>query len=398
MRFEIKTAIRFLTFNKRQTSFLVGAIALGVAVQVFITSLIVSLQGNIIDSMLGDAPHIVVEEGDNRKQIVDIGLEVYNFGNFQLTRDRIPSYKNLEQKFESDYNFKNIVPIINSNAIYQRQGKTIGLAILGINLKNADKLYKISNKLINGNTYLYSNNAIIGIGIQKEFQLKIGDNFDITLPTGKIEKMKITGIVDLENQQLNNSFVFIDINKAQKIFDLKGYVTKINIQLYDVFQAEEISKELENRFKDLKITPWTKDGQSLLDALKAQTSSTMVIQIIVMVATSLSIASVLFIKVVQKSKDVGILKAMGLNNKSSGIIFIIQGGFMGFFGSILGTFLGIGLIKLYMIGVNPPFVINIEWLKIFIIICISTTSGLIAAYFPAKKCMELNPIEVIRGG
>lgn len=397
MKYELKIALKFLFFNKKQTFFLLSAISMGVAVQLFISSLIVSLQKDLINSVLGNTPHIILEEGDIRNKIIKNNNSSYILGNFSVERNRIGNYLSIIKNLDNEFNFKTIVPTLNENGIYKRQGKSLPINIIGIKLENANSIYNITNRIYEGKSNLYSNNIIIGRGIQREFSLKIGDPLNLTLADGIIQQLKIVGVVDLENQQSNNSFVFIDLNKAQQLFNKKGYVSNINLQLSNVFDAPNITKLLEKKYKDLKITPWTKDGQSLLLALKAQTSSSIVIQIVVMLATSLSIISVLFITVIQKSKEIGILKAMGATDKSSGLIFVYEGGIIGFIGSILGVFLGSFIIAIYMIGVKPPFIIEIENIKVFLIIIISTIAGVISAYFPAKKCMTLNAIEVIKG-
>lgn len=397
MRYEVKIALKFLLFNKRQSIFLLMTISMGVAIQLFISSLIVSLQSNLIESVLGNSPHIILEDKNFRKNLLKEKNDTYNYGNFIKEKNKIENYKGIIKNLEENFNFKGIVPLVEGNALYKKDEKSRSINILGLNLLNGDEIFNISKRVYMGRPYLYSNNIIIGKGIKEEFSLNIGDYFKLILPNGNIEKMRIVAVVDLENKQRNDSFVFIDLKKSQKILDKIGYVTAINLQLIDVFKSDEISILLEKNYKNLKSTSWTKNNKSLLLALKSQTSSSIIIQVVVMIATCLSITSVLLITVIQKSKEIGILKAMGALDKSISYIFIIQGAIFGFFGSIMGNFIGFLIIKSYMIGVKPPFIIEIDLKKVFIIIGITVLVGVISAYAPSRRCKKMEPIEVISG-
>lgn len=396
MRYEIKIAYNFLSKSKGQTLFLLTAIATGVAVQVFISSLVVSLQNNIIDTVLGNIPHIVVEDGNTRDSLIQEN-NIYNYGNFTSERDKISNYESLINSLKDNREIKNIVPTLEGNALYERQGKSTALQIRGVDLDSGDSMFKVKEKVYLGDKTVDSDKILVGKRISEDFNLSPKDIMNITLPAGDKEKFRINGIFDLENQQFNNGLIYMDILKAQRIFDKKGYVNKINIQLKNIFLGEKIALDIEKAFPDLKATSWMKDGKQLLNALRAQTISTTVIQGVVLLSTTLSIASVLYITVVQKTKEIGILKAIGANDFSIGFIFLFQGAIVGFLGALLGCLIGLFLIKIFEWGAKPSFVIDLRGLLILRILIFSTVSGVIAAYIPGKKSMKLDPVEVIKG-
>ena len=396
MRYEIKIAYNFLSKSKGQTLFLLTAIATGVAVQVFISSLVVSLQNNIIDTVLGNIPHIVVEDGNTRDSLIQEN-NIYNYGNFTSERDKISNYESLINSLKGNREIKNIVPTLEGNALYERQGKSTALQIRGVDLDSGDSMFKVKEKVYLGDKTVDSDKILVGKRISEDFNLSPKDIMNITLPAGDKEKFRINGIFDLENQQFNNGLIYMDILKAQRIFDKKGYVNKINIQLKNIFLGEKIALDIEKAFPDLKATSWMKDGKQLLNALRAQTISTTVIQGVVLLSTTLSIASVLYITVVQKTKEIGILKAIGANDFSIGFIFLFQGAIVGFLGALLGCLIGLFLIKIFEWGAKPSFVIDLRGLLILRILIFSTVSGVIAAYIPGKKSMKLDPVEVIKG-
>ncbi|MGL4868500.1 MAG: ABC transporter permease, partial [Cetobacterium sp.] len=129
----------------------------------------------------------------------------------------------------------------------------------------------------------------------------------------------------------------------------------------------------------------------------SQTMSTLVIQVVILLSTTLSIASILYITVVQKTKEIGILKAIGSSDSSVAYIFLIQGAFVGFLGAILGCLFGTFLIFIFQTGAKPSFKIDVKMILVLRILFSSTVSGILAAYIPARKSMRLNPMEVIKG-
>lgn len=397
MRYEFRVGLGFMFHSKGQSIFIILAIALGVAVQVFIASLITAVQISIIDRVLGDNSHIYIDDGNTRDKLLSLDVPPFVYGNFSKDRNKILESQNIIDSLKNLKDIVNIVPTIEGNAIYSRQGKTTSVSIRGMDLSLGDKIYNVSNRVIEGTPLIDSENILIGTRLAQNYQLKVGDIMDLTLPSGSIEKMRISGIFDLGNQISNTSLIVMDLNKAQLLFNKKGFFTDINIQIKDVFKAPIIAKQIQAEYPDLEVVPWTRDGESILKALQSQTATTLIIQIVVMLATCMSIASVLLVTVVQKIKEIGILKAMGALDRSTGIFFIVQGTAIGFLGSILGIFIGIFLLHLYVTFTSPSFEIPIDPTKMLLILLISTLAGMISGIIPARKCMKLSPIEVIKG-
>ena len=397
MRYEFRVAINFMTHNKGQSIFIISAIALGVAVQIFIASLIVSLQASLIQRILGDSPHIYIDDGNMRDKLLQIEDKPIFYGNFPTTRNKIEEYKEVINYLDNFDSIKVIVPTLEGNAIYSREGKTTSLTIRGMDLNSGDRLYNVVNRVISGVPIINSEDILIGTRLAQNYELEVGDIMQLTLPSGKIEPVRIAGIFDLENVGSNTNLIIMDLNKAQRIFNKKGYITHINIQIKDVFDAPNLAEAFQKEYPNLEVVPWTRDAENILKALQSQTDTSFIIQAVVMLATSMSIASVLLVTVLQKMKEIGILKAMGALDRSTGYLFIIQGALIGFLGSLLGLFFGLLVIEIYITVAQPTFDIVIHPEKLLLIIVISTLSGIISGIIPARKCMKLSPIEVIKG-
>lgn len=198
-----------------------------------------------------------------------------------------------------------------------------------------------------------------------------------------------------------------DLNTVQNTFGFENKITSIEAQILvdDVFKADAISKNVKYNLdnKDVKVENWQDQNKQLLSGLSGQSTSSYMIQFFVIVSVVLAIVSILAITVIQKSKEIGILKAMGIKNGPASRIFLFQGVILGIFGAILGVTFGLGLtaaftkfavnadgVPIVQLYVNPKFII------LSAVLAIGSSS--IAALIPAKKSAKLDPIEVIKNG
>lgn len=397
MRYEFRIGTGFMLHSKGQSIFIICAIGLGVAVQVFISSLIVSLQDMIIENVLGDTAHISIHSQDLREKLILVEGTPIIYGNFSINRDKIIEHKQIVKELKEYSEITEIVPSVEGNVLYQRAGKSTSISVRALNLEDGDGLYNILSRIELGKGNIDGENVLVGKRLAEDLDLTVGDIMDLTLSEGGKERVRISGIFNFENPVSNSNLVIMNLERGERIFKKKGYVTTIALQLENIFLASELSEKLQEKFPEVEVVPWTRDGGNLLDALRSQTASSNIIQVVVMLATSMSIASVLLVTVLQKIKEIGILKAMGALDRSTGIFFLIQGAIIGFTGSLLGIFIGIGLIKFYMVAARPDFIIETVPWKMGSILIVSTLAGIISGAYPARKCMRLTPIEVIKG-
>lgn len=196
-----------------------------------------------------------------------------------------------------------------------------------------------------------------------------------------------------------------DLETSQTLFDETTNLTSIETQIDDVFAADTIASEIDSQVADsnLKTSNWKETNEALLSGLSGQSISSYMIQVFVLVAVLLGIASVLAISAVQKSKQLGILKAMGIKDKTAGQIFLFQGFVLGTFGALIGAGVGLGLMYTFSIFVQNtdgtplvPFYFNTQFVILSTVIAIIAST--IAAFIPAKNSSRLNPMEVIQNG
>ena len=387
MRFEWKVALRFLKEGKGQTIFILLGISVGVGVMVFLNTLISGLQVDLIDGTVGTSPHVWIT-GDN---------------NFVEKNTNLIDWENIEEILLKRDDLTGISPVAEGNGFAIEGGESTSVLLRGVTLEKADDIYNISGSLISGNSDLGGNGIIIGKDLSDENEIAIDDVINIEVPNGNNQAFVVSGIFDLGNKAINGSWIFMDIDRAQKLLGLRDEISKIEIQINEVFNAEIIANSINERFDDIKVDNWIESNASLLTALQSQSSSSIMIQAFVLLAVTLGIASVLAVSVVQKSKQLGILKAMGTRSSSASRIFLFQGCLLGIVGSFLGSVLGIALVKGFLWGTSistgvPLFPLQIEYRSIFVIGLIAAIASTLAAFIPAQKSSKLNPVEVIRNG
>lgn len=379
-----RIAWRFLKSSRGQTIMILLGIMIGVSVQIFIGSLIDGLQKSLVDNTIGRSSQITVIPSDNEN---DFSIE-----------------EELLSDLNSNSKISKLAVSFTGSAFLINEENSWPLLMRGFKLDEADEIYRFEEALQAGRLPLSQQEALLGTELAEEAGLSIGDKFVVRTAEGSETEIAMVGIFDLQVSSINQSWVVAPLETSQAVFGREGYYTSIEMQTDNVFAADETALELSSLLAEgQEITNWKDQNASLLSALSGQSASSYMIQVFVLLAVLLGISSVLAISVVQKSRQLGILKAMGIKDKAASSIFIAQGLMLGVVGAILGTGLGLGLSYAFATFVkNPdgsslvPF--YVDWIFIGFSVVIAIAAATIAAFIPARKSSRLNPIEVIKNG
>ena len=256
--------------------------------------------------------------------------------------------------------------------------------------------------MVEGNLPKEDYEAIIGLDLSKNASLEVNDEIEVVTNSGETKTFTITGIFDLGVASLNSLWTITSMETAQNLFSYDNEVTSINMQVLDVFEADTVAQSIEESLPDgIESSNWKDENADLLSGLSGQSASSLLIQVFVMISVLLGIASILAITVVQKSKQIGILKAMGIRDKTSSLIFLFQGLLLGVIGAILGVILGLTLAYVFTKFAlkpdgNPVVPLYIDPWFIAGSALVAVLASTIAALIPARKSSKLDPIEVIR--
>lgn len=386
MSLPLRIATRFIKTNKNQTILIVLGIAIGISVQVFIGLLIQGLQKDLINSTIGTSPHITITS--------------------EASDSFINGWQDKTKKINSNFTEVNsVASSAEAPGFMNFKGLTEGILLRGFTIKEADEIYKMSERLIEGQLPIGVNQVIIGKDMAEQLDISMGDSVEINNFQGVEREMQVVGIYDFQVMSINNSWVISNIETAQAFFNMGDAVSSIQITVEDVFKADELGERIGESIgnNELAVVNWKDQNQQLLSGLQGQSVSSIIIQVFVMLAVVLSIASVLAITVMQKSRQIGILKAMGINDRSASLVFLYQGLLLGAIGAVLGVLVGLCLIFLFTVfAVNPdgtPVVnVYINYGFIVLSVIVAMAAAVVASLLPARKSSQLDPIEVIKNG
>ena len=402
-----KAAFRFLIEGRSQTLFIAVGIAIGISVLVFLNILITGLQQSLVDTTVGSSPHIVVTSRD--EALVSVFPQEENVrvlsraGGFFDTTRPLSDWNFLLEQLDRRDMLTAVSPVAEGAGFISRGEKNVSVRLRGVDLDRAEEIYELRDRLVEGEPSVGKNQVLVGIGLAEELGLSTGDLVRFTSLTGSQGDYTVRGVFDLGSQAINSSWVFISLEGAQSVYGLAGAITGLELQVSDVFEAERLARRFEQSYSELSWSSWEEENPDLLSALSSQSVSSYVIQAFVLLAVALGISSVLAVSVMQKSRQIGILKALGISTAGVSRIFLIQGALLGFIGSLLGSMVGALLLLSFFtftadeLG-EPLFPITFD-LRVFLFaIAIATLAGMGAAAVPARRAARLNTIEVIKNG
>ena len=365
-----------------QTALIVAGIAVGIAVQVFIGSLITSLQGSLVDKTIGASPHITLADPTEGQPVV--------YSDF------------MKRVLAGTKGVSAIVPVRQLNVLYSNNTDRVPLGLVGGEAAQLNLIYRLRQRTIEGDPSLKQGEIVIGSDLAKKYLLIPGDKMSVNSGSGMQVSLTITGIVDLGSSagNLRTAFVGPDLPRAELGFRADQF-SAVQVQLSDPFGSTPIAGAWRGQFPGVKVSDWQVDNKDLLQALSSQSLSSYMIQVFVLVAVALGIASTLAISAVQKTKQIGILKALGMADGDTGAIFVWQSVIMGVVGTGLGVAVGFALIAGFAFGTaksGAGFPITPQPAFIAISVSVGILVALLSAIIPTRNTARLDPIEVIQNG
>jgi lipoprotein-releasing system permease protein len=378
----LRIALRFLRKSPVQSVLITAGIAVGLGVQVFVGSLIISLQHNLVDQTIGSSPQVWVASPENGQPVTYTAA--------------------LKQTLESQPQIDTIAPTLEYSGIFRRGNETAPLGFTGGDLKALDGIYDLTGKTVKGNAGPGPHDVILGKDFVETYGLKPGDRATFVLPDGTSTELTVSAVVDLGSAAANEASAFVSGQQAREVL---GYAadqySSIDTQLTDVFASKTVAEDIARQpaLKDYRVTEWQSQNTDLLDALRAQSSSSYMIQFFVLVAVALGIASTLAISAVQKTRQIGILKAMGMQDGRAGRVFLWQAAVLGLLGATIGIGASMALIAVFnAVGADASFPIRPQLGFTAISFVVGILVALASSIVPWRRTSKLDPIEVIQSG
>lgn len=401
--FEWIVAIRFLREGRVQTTFIIGGVAIGIAVIVFMSALIKGLQSSLIERVLTGIPHIQLTP---QKEIVralrDTSSALREGAVMQAPLQRlkgIDQWQAVVAQVAAMPDVDVASPAVTGSAVVVRGDVSRVIGVTGMMPELYYRVVRLPDKLVKGTTQLDGTGLLIGTELAADLGVGIGDKLNVTGIGGAVTTLIITGIFDLGNKFVNQRSTFMALRTAQTLMALPGGVTSIDVTVHDVYAAEILARRIMGA-TGVQADSWITTNAQFFTAITAQTISMTAIRFFVGLSVAFGIASVLVVSVVQKSREIGILRAMGISRAQVLRIFLLQGGLLGLGGAVAGAALGYVGLTAWMAMTRAAdgsslFTLELSASLFGWTLALATLTGLVAAVVPAMRAARLDPVVAI---
>jgi len=384
-----------------QTVLILAGVTGGVAVIIFLTTLISQLQVSIIDKTLGSQAHVVIRppQAANHTTLSPDSTAAIIQPRAQRLRS-VDQWTSVAQLAAQTPGVLAVSPMVSGAGFAVRADASQSIALMGVEPQAYQRIVRMAKYLRQGLFDVSGTNVVIGSELAKDLGITVGDKLRLVTVDGRNDLVSVAGIFDIGNRDLNRRWVFTSIKLAQSLLDLPGGITQLDLRVENLFAAEATARLLQAQ-TGLTVDSWMQTNAQLLSALNSQSMSNNLIRFFVTVIVAVGISSVLVVSVVQKQKEIGILRAMGASPWRIMSVFLLQGGLYGLVGSALGSALSLGLLNFFARitrnadgtallspELDPGVVLSACALALVV--------GLMAAALPARRAARLDPVQAIR--
>lgn len=379
-------AIRHIISRRRQTILSVLAVALAVSISVIFTSLVTGQQQILTDLVEEKLPHIIVKP--------------------QPGEEFIHLYKSLLDKISTLPGIKSRASSLSSTATLSRKDRTKNALLKGSDPHEMDKIYKIGSSMVQGDlgTIQQPGNVALGSTLAENLDIKLGDKVFATFPDASATNLTVTGIF-LTGTPLDERVAFVSLKTARNFRDKGDVINAVEISLNDIGQAEGLAARIStwgyNAFS------WQESNPEIMRAINIGGFWTRFSVLLFMVVAFFGVASIMNLLVVEKTREIGMLMAMGAGRTNIRNIFLLESAILGSMGAAAGTV--IGLAGVMLLGNIPfeiaaggreittlPLIINPK--EILQLVFWAVVLSIVAAVLPARKASQLDPVIALRGG
>jgi lipoprotein-releasing system permease protein len=382
--YELFIAIRHLTSRRRQTIFSVLAVGLAVMLLMWSQAMMVGftdeMYSKTVDTMM---PHVTVEP--------------------QEGEDYIHLYRKLIEDIDGIDGVVGISPVLSGPATFEYKGKNKNVVMQGIRVEAHDSVMYINDNIIEGSfrdLEISPNSVVIGDALAEKLDVETGDTIDASFPEANPADLKVVGIYN-SGTPMDETLAFTSLSTVQDFLDVSNVVTTILVRGDDRERAQAISEKIDTL--GYPASGWKETNPEIIQTLKMEGTSNAITLGLIIIIASFGIVSTLFMVVMEKTKEIGMLMAMGVSRRSILIIFVMESGILGLLGALVGVILGATLaIQMgsfeyemeVMAGITSiPFVVRLQ--DAAIIVLFTFLLNLIAGIYPASRASKLKPVEAI---
>jgi len=403
--YQVFIALRYLKSRKKHkgvsvnTAISIGGVAVGVMALLVVLSVMTGFQQDLQKKILGANAHVIIR----------------NY------HGPLRDYKSLLEKVKTEKHVVASAPFVLGQVMVSSGEKAHGVFLKGIDPVAEAKTTELLSRIKDGNVRgLAGEDDMPGVILGRELSgilgVFVGDNVNIISPMGeigpmgmlpKVKQFRVAAIFEIGMFEYDTNLVLTSISAAQDFFGLGNDITGVELKLDDIYSAEEVRKELQEKLGyPFNVMDWMQMNRNLFSALRLEKFAMFIILVLIVLVASFNIISNLIMNVIEKSREIAILKAIGATNSGIMTVFMLQGLLIGLIGTTIGITGGFALgyvLNTYEIIKLPADVYYLSHLPVkmelfdFIVVSVSAiTISFVATLYPAWQAAKLDPVEPLR--
>ena len=412
MTLRLEVALAHLTSRRRQTLVSLSGVVLGVAFFLAVSSLMRGSEKDFMRRLVDNSAHITVydEYRAPREQPAALrwtggAIAIHNVKPQTETRG-IRGYR---QKLEVVESLPGVraAPVLLGSAAIVFAGRQEGITLNGVVPETLKNVSTIDEKIVEGSLDALAanpNGIVVGKGLAEKFNLGLGRTVGVSTPNSAVRPMKIVGIFRTGVSAYDETQTFVLLKRAQVMLDRPNRVNRFILQLADAYDAREEAARIE-RAIGYKAVSWQEASEDLVSVLVIRNIIMYSVVSAILVVASFGIYNTLSTIVMEKTRDIAIMKSMGFHDRDVRAIFLLEGFIVGAIGSVAGVLMGLAIMKgLTEVTIKPPGATEVINLPVWwgaeqyaMAVAFALASCLVAAYLPARRAGRVHPVDILRG-
>jgi lipoprotein-releasing system permease protein len=382
--FELSVVFRHITYARWRTVLSIGAIGLAVAISIVFVSIQNGFQEFLFDIVFKNLPQVTISPPEGK--------------------DYLHLFRTIIDSAWAVPGVVAVSPNLAATATISYKDRAENVAMVGIEPHEADKISQISQSMVQGDLYsiLSGRKIIMGRALAEKIKVKIEDTVQATFPDATAQSLMVSGIFDSGYKPVDEGITYVSLSTARSFLGEGDVITTIDIKLQDPFEADAVAILLRSRGYNAKS--WQQLFPEIVRTLVFERTSNLITLLLILIIAAFGIASIMNMLVTEKTREIGMLMAMGASPSQIRSLFIFESAVLGLVGSVAGCLLGAAVaLQLRGIEMQSPMGMTISLpvlirpIDFLTFTTLAVVLSMAAGTYPAIKASRLDPVEALRG-